>query len=78
MLKSDFICNHGAVGSDDGSKPEVLSQIEQIATAALTNLKQIRRGNNIMSFGSNKSVWLFVRYVNSRVRETKTDASSGF
>ena len=35
-----------AVVSDDGSKPEVLSRIEQ-ATAALTKLKPIRRDNNI-------------------------------
>ena len=40
----------GAVVSDDGSKPEVLSRIAQ-ATAALTNLKPIRRDNNI-SLGS--------------------------
>ena len=36
----------GAVVSDDGSKPEVLSRIAQ-ATAALTKLKPIWRGNNI-------------------------------
>ena len=41
----------GAVVSDDGFKPEVLSRIEQ-ATAALTKLKPIRRDNNI-SLGSN-------------------------
>ena len=40
----------GAVGSDDGSKPEVLSRIAQ-ATAALTKLKLIWRDNNI-SLGS--------------------------
>ena len=40
-----------AVVSDDGSKPEVLSRIEQ-ATAALTKLKPIWRDNNI-SLGSN-------------------------
>ena len=40
----------GAVVSDDGSKPEVLSRIAQ-ATAALTKLKPIWRDNNI-SFGS--------------------------
>ena len=40
----------GAVVSDDGSKPEVLSRIEQ-ATAALTKLKPIRTDNNI-SLGS--------------------------
>ena len=40
----------GAVVSDDGSKPEVLSRIEQ-ATAALTKLKPIWRDNNI-SLGS--------------------------
>ena len=42
--------NLGAVVSDDGSKPEVLSRIEQ-ATAALTKLKPIWRDNNI-SLGS--------------------------
>ena len=36
----------GAVVSDDGSKPEVLSMIAQ-ATAALTKLKHILRDNNI-------------------------------
>ena len=41
----------GAVVSDDGSKPEVLSTISQ-ATAALTKLKPIWRDNNI-SLGSN-------------------------
>ena len=40
----------GAVVLDDGSKPEVLSRIEQ-ATAALTKLKPIWRDNNI-SLGS--------------------------
>ena len=40
----------GAVVSDDGSKPEVLSRIAQ-ATAALTELKPIWRDNNI-SLGS--------------------------
>ena len=41
----------GAVVSDDGSKPEILSTISQ-ATAALTKLKPIWRENNI-SLGSN-------------------------
>ena len=36
----------GAVVSDDGSKPEILSRIEQ-ATAAFTKLKPFRRENNI-------------------------------
>ncbi|MEW8246554.1 MAG: hypothetical protein AB2768_11060 [Candidatus Thiodiazotropha endolucinida] len=40
----------GAVVSDDGSKPDVLSSIAQ-ATAALTKLKPIWRDNNI-SLGS--------------------------
>ena len=40
----------GAVISDDGSNPEILSRIEQ-ATAALTKLKPIWRDPNI-SFGS--------------------------
>ena len=35
----------GAVISDDGSKPEILSRTEQ-ATAALTMLKPIWRDNN--------------------------------
>ena len=41
----------GAVVSDDGTKPEVLSRIAQ-ATAALTKQKPIWRDNNI-SLGSN-------------------------
>ena len=36
----------GAVVSDDGSEPEILSRIAQ-ATAALTKLKPIWRDNNI-------------------------------
>ena len=36
----------GAVVSDDGSKPKVLSMIPQ-ATAALTKFKSIWRDNNI-------------------------------
>ena len=40
----------GAVISDDGSKPEILSRIAQ-ATAALTKLKPIWRDNNV-SLGS--------------------------
>ena len=36
----------GAVVTDDGSKPELLSRIAQ-ATAALTKLKTIWRSNNI-------------------------------
>ena len=36
----------GAVVSDDGSKPEILSRIAQ-ATAALTKLKSIWRDNNV-------------------------------
>ena len=40
----------GAVVSDDGSKPKVLSRVAQ-ATAALTKLKPIRRYNNV-SLGS--------------------------
>ena len=42
--------NLGAVVSDDGSKPEILSRIAQ-ATTALTKLKPIWRDNSI-SFGS--------------------------
>ena len=45
-----YFKNLGAVVSDDGSKPEVLSRIAQ-ATAALTKLKPIWRDNNI-SLGS--------------------------
>ena len=37
----------GAVVSDDGSKPEVLSRIEQATAAALTKLKPIWRDNTI-------------------------------
>ena len=40
----------GAIVSDDSSKPEILSRIDQ-ATAALTNLKPIWRDNNT-SLGS--------------------------
>ena len=36
----------GAVDSDDGFKPQILSKIAQ-GTAALTNLKPIRTDNNI-------------------------------
>ena len=36
----------GAVVSDDGSKPEIISRIEQ-ATAALTKLKPFWRDNNV-------------------------------
>ena len=45
----------GAVVSDKGSKPEVLSRIAQ-ATAALTKLEPIWRGNS-MSLGS-KVKWM--------------------
>ena len=45
-----FIKYLGAIVSDDGSKPEILSRIMQ-ATAALTKLKPIWRDNNI-SLGS--------------------------
>ena len=48
----------GAVVSDDGSKPEVLSRIAQ-ATAALTKLKPIWRDNNI-SLGSNVKLMRFL------------------
>ena len=37
---------HGAVVSDNGSKPEILSRIAQV-TAALTKLMSIWRYNNI-------------------------------
>ena len=47
----------GAVVSDDGSKPEVLSRIAQ-ATAALTKLKPIWRDNNI-SLGSKEAMRQF-------------------
>ena len=40
----------GAIVSDDGPKPEILSRIEQ-ATVALTKLKPMWRGNNV-SLGS--------------------------
>ena len=41
----------GAIVSDEGSKPEVLSKIVQ-ATVALTKLKPVWRDNNV-SLGSN-------------------------
>ena len=44
--------------SDDDSKPEILSRFEQ-ATAALTNLKLIWRGNNI-SLGSKVKLMRFI------------------
>ena len=47
----------GAVVSDDGSKPEVLSRIAQ-ATAALTKLKLIWRDNNV-SLGSKVKLMRF-------------------
>ena len=47
----------GAVVSDDGSKPEVLSRIAQ-ATAALTKLKPIWRDNTVILLGQN-AVWTF-------------------
>ena len=48
----------GAVVSDDGSKPEVISRIAQ-ATAALTKLKSIWRDNNI-SLGSKVKLMRFL------------------
>ena len=51
----------GAVVSDDGSKPEVLSRIAQ-ATAALTKQQPIWRDDNI-SLGS--KVKLMCSFVNS-------------
>ena len=48
----------GAVVSDDGSKPEVLSRIAQ-ATAAFTKLKPIWRDNNI-SLGSKMKLMRFL------------------
>ena len=48
----------GAVVSNDGSKPEVLSRIEQ-ATAALTKLKPIWRDDNI-SLGSKMKLLRFL------------------
>ena len=47
----------GAIVSDDGSKPEILSRIAQ-ATAALTKLKHIWRDNNI-SLGSKVKLMRF-------------------
>ena len=47
----------GAVVSDDGSKPEILSRIAQ-ATAALTKLKPIWRDNNV-SLGSKVKLMRF-------------------
>ena len=48
----------GAVASDDGSKPEILSKIAQ-ATTALTKLKPIWRDNNI-SHGSKVKLMCFI------------------
>ena len=48
----------GAVVSNDGSKPEVLSRIAQ-ATAALTKLKPIWRDDNI-SLGSKMKLLRFL------------------
>ena len=48
----------GAVVSDDGSKPEVLSRIAQ-STAALTKLKPIWRDNNV-SLGSKVKLMRFL------------------
>ena len=48
----------GAVVSDHGSKPEILSRIAQ-ATAALTKLNPIWRGNNI-SLGSKVKLMCFL------------------
>ena len=49
----------GAVVSDDGSKPEVLSRIAQ-ATAALTKLKPIWRDNNISLESKVKLISIFL------------------
>ena len=51
----------GAVVSDDGSKPEVLSRIAQ-ATAALTKLKLIWRDNNIYLGSKVKLIHSFNSY----------------
>ena len=63
----------GAVVSDDGSKPEILSRTAQ-ATAALSKLKTIGRDNNI-SLGSklklmhSLAIPIFLFDLDSRVRE---------
>ena len=64
--------------SDHGSKPEVLSQTAQ-ASAPLTKLKQIRRGNGLYLLSKVKVMLSLFKYiclavnhvdfVNSRVRE---------
>ena len=51
----------GAVVSDDGSKPEVLSRIAQ-ATAALKKLKPIWRDNNISLGGGRVVRWCWVNF----------------
>ena len=69
----------GAVVSDDGSKPEVLSRIAQ-ATAALTKLKPIWRDNKISWIKGEAdalpchfhiSVCLWIMDLDCRVREKK-------
>ena len=50
----------GAVVSDDGSKPEILSRIEQ-ATAALTKLKAIWKDNIISLAGC--QVYFGAKYI---------------
>ena len=49
----------GPVVSDDGSKPEILSRIEQ-ATVALTKLKPISRVNSISLGRHIPSQWLLL------------------
>ena len=76
----------GAVVSDDGSKPEVLSRIAQ-ATAALSKLKPIWRDNNI-SLGSKVklmrslviSVFLYAceSWTSTAELEKRTQATGGY
>ena len=63
----------GAIVSDDGPKPEILSRIAQ-ATVALTKLKPMWRGNNV-SLGS--KVKLICTLVIDRGRGEKTISKGG-
>ena len=81
----------GAVVSDDGSKPEVLSRIAQ-ATAAFTKLKPIWRDNNI-SLGSKVKLmrslvisiflyacesWTLTAELEKRIQAFEIDATGGY
>ena len=52
----------GAVVSDDGSKPDILSKIAQ-ATAALTQLKPAWRDNNVSLVSKVKLIRFLVNFI---------------